>query len=105
MSRKKQPGQVQKLLTLTHSIHPRPVPGTPVDSPDGADPSTFPKELPTEDEANDEQKKLLQQALANFALIVLEPHHVDVADLGSQPNRRTVYSLHGGEWSATEVVP
>jgi len=40
-----------------------------------------------------------------MALIVLEPHYIDVADLASQPNRRTVYKLDGGEWSTTAVVP
>ncbi len=93
------------MLTLLPCRHCRPVPGTPVDSADGADPATFPKELPLEADATAEQKKLIQQALSNLALIVLEPHTVDVADLGSQPNRRTVYKLDGGDWSSTEVVP
>lgn len=56
----------------------RPIPGTPVNSPDGADPETFPKSLPVEEEASEKEKELLKQALENFALIVLEPHHVDV---------------------------
>ncbi|KAI5479021.1 hypothetical protein MNV49_004303 [Pseudohyphozyma bogoriensis] len=91
----------------------RPIPGTPLKGtgPGGGDvdPNDFPKELPSDLEAKtEEEKKLVKEALENFALIVLKPWEVDMCDLAAQPNERIKWSLDLDDkkgWSEEKVVP
>ena len=58
----------------------RPVPGTPLDSTNPPiDPSTFPKELPIDldENASEQEKNWLKEALSQMALLVIEPFEVD----------------------------
>jgi len=84
----------------------RPIPGSPLKSPDDA--KSWPTELPKLGEAKtDEERKNLEKALKNFALIVIEPSEVDYIELGVNPNRRTRFIWKGkeAEWSEEMVVP
>ena len=58
----------------------RPVPGTPLDSTNPPiDPSTFPKELPIDldENASEQEKAWLEEAMGQMALLVIEPFEVD----------------------------
>jgi len=83
----------------------RPPPGSPISSYEEG--KAWPKSLPKHgEEDGDEERKLVEIALSNFALVILEPERVDYVELGVQPNQRTVYILsEGGEWREQIVVP
>lgn len=64
--------------------------------------------LPKEEEAKGdlEKERLVEEALRNFALIVVEPLRVDLLELGIEPHRKTVWErVENGEWSENLVVP
>jgi len=65
--------------------------------------------LPRRADARDEAtRKLIDAALENFALVVLEPLHVDLVELAVIPNRRTVWKKKESEeegWEEGLVVP
>ncbi|KAK0542761.1 tRNA-dihydrouridine synthase 2 [Tilletia horrida] len=82
--------------------------------------SPWPQELPQptkldggKDDLTQEQQKLLQESQSNFALLVLEPHSVDVVDLAR--DKRSLFERvtpassanTGGEeeWTETRLVP
>lgn len=86
-----------------------PTPGDPIKSYDEA--NAWPGPLPRLEEAdNDEDKKNLEFALGNFALVLIDPFSVDWVQLGTRPNRRTKFSRNenlgeGDEWAEEIVVP
>jgi len=65
------------------------------------------KRLASEEEATDEEeKKRVDEALLNFALVVVEPLSVDLVELGVQPNQRTIWERQDGErWSEKVAIP
>ena len=84
----------------------RPTPGTPM--PGGyEDAKKWPPTVPTTTGATtEEEKKLVEQALANFALVLIEPAYVDWIQVSIVPNRRTLFHRGGGgSWTETIVVP
>lgn len=95
----------RKLSPALRASFVRPTPGSALK--DGVDPpETYPTELPTDLDASEDEKKLIDQALHNFALIVIDPHAVDICDLGSQPNTRVQWKrAEGGQWQKQDVVP
>lgn len=55
---------------------------------------------------NEKEKKLVEQALGNFALVLVEPTSVDWSQFGVIPNRRTIFHRErDGSWTETIVVP
>ena len=81
----------------------RPVPGTTMNSYDTA--KEWPESLPKLSEAEGEEKRLVQRAMRNFALVVIDPLVVDHVELGVVPNQRTLYTKKGDEWQAQILVP
>lgn len=82
----------------------RPIPGTPLPNP--GDANNWPTTLPESGkEESEEEKRLVREALGNFALVLLEPLEVDLVELGVEPNRRTQWKSSGGEWTEQGVVP
>lgn len=82
----------------------RPIPGSPLKNPEDA--KQWPPTLPESGkEESEEDKKYVKEALANFALVLLEPLAVEYLELGVEPNRRTQWHLSGGEWTEGTVVP
>lgn len=82
----------------------RPVPGSPLQNPEDA--KEWPTTLPESGkEESEEDKKHVKEALANFALVLLEPLAVEFLELGVEPNRRTQWKLSKGEWTESSVVP
>ena len=67
----------------------------------------WPKTIPTSTgAANEEEKKLVEEALGNFALVLIEPTFVDWVQLGVVPDRRTFFHRgEDGSWTETIVVP
>jgi pyridoxamine 5'-phosphate oxidase len=67
----------------------------------------WPETVPTTSGAtNEKEKKLVEQALGNFALVLIEPTYVDWVQLGTSPNRRTFFHRgYDGSWTETIVVP
>ncbi|KAF9786798.1 hypothetical protein BJ322DRAFT_1052049 [Thelephora terrestris] len=67
----------------------------------------WPETVPTTSGAtNEKEKKLVEQALGNFALVLIEPTYVDWVQLGTSPNRRTFFHRgDDGSWTETIVVP
>jgi pyridoxamine 5'-phosphate oxidase len=66
----------------------------------------WPRTLPKLGEAdNEEDKKNLEIALRNFALIVIDPFEVDFVELGVDPNQRTKFTRDGEQWMEEIVVP
>jgi len=53
----------------------------------------------------EEDKKNLEIALRNFALIVIDPFEVDFVELGVDPNQRTKFTRDGEQWMEEIVVP
>lgn len=85
----------------------RPVPGTPLKG--GYDDALeWPESLPALGEAKDEEEKRnVEKALENFALVIIEPLEVDFVELGTRPEKRTMYrrNLRETEFTETIVVP
>ena len=82
----------------------RPVPGSPMESYDEA--KNWPVTIPKRGEAEgEEQNRNIEEALSNFALVVLEPAEVDLVELRPIPNRRTTWMKKGKEWEEHIVVP
>ncbi|KAG8970202.1 hypothetical protein FRC03_010392 [Tulasnella sp. 419] len=83
----------------------RPTPGTIMGSYEEAD--KWVKELPKTGEVGDDDKlkALIDVAVRNFALLVLEPIEVEWLELGVVPNRRTKYKKVDGGWEEAIVVP
>jgi pyridoxamine 5'-phosphate oxidase len=80
----------------------RPTPGTPLTE----DPTTWPETLPKLDEANSNaEKQNLRTALANFALLLIDPYYVDYVELGVMPHRRTGFEFGPDGWKETALVP
>ncbi|KAJ9123478.1 hypothetical protein QFC24_003692 [Naganishia onofrii] len=56
----------------------------------------------------DEQKQEAASAKANFTLVAIAPHTVEMLELKAVPNRRTVWTRPeqaGGQWTVQAVVP
>lgn len=83
----------------------RPTPGSPMEG-GYEEAEKWPKTIPTTTGvANEMEKKLVEEALSNFALVLIEPTFVDWIQLGIIPNRRTFFHTEGGLWTETIVVP
>ena len=67
----------------------------------------WPKSVPaTTGATNEEEKKLVEEALGNFALVLIEPTFVDWVEMGVLPNQRTFFTRgDDGSWAETIVVP
>lgn len=66
----------------------------------------WPHTLPTLSEAkSEEDKRNLEIALGNFALIIIDPFEVDFLELGVVPNQRTIFTRDGEKWIEEIVVP
>jgi len=87
----------------------RPVPGTPL--PGGyAAAKKWTETLPklsevTEGKGGEDERKGVEEALRNFALVVIEPLEVDYVQLGVVPNQRTNFTKQGEKWIEAIVVP
>jgi len=84
----------------------RPTPGSRMEG--GYDEAKkWPKSVPTTTGAtNEEEKKLVEVALGNFALVLIEPTFVDWVQMGVVPNQRTFFTRgDDGSWIETIVVP
>lgn len=84
----------------------RPVPGTRL-AGGYADARAWPESLPRLGEASGEdERRLLEEALGNFALVVVDPTEVDYVELGIVPNQRTRFWRNGeGTWEEEAIVP
>lgn len=83
----------------------RPVPGTKLDG-GYEEAKKWPERLPKLGEAENEQdKKNLEMALGNFALLLIDPTEVDFVELGMIPNQRTKFTREGEKWVEEIVVP
>ncbi|KDQ15609.1 hypothetical protein BOTBODRAFT_157895 [Botryobasidium botryosum FD-172 SS1] len=81
-------------------------PGAPMESYSEGD--QWITRLASEEEVADgEEKKNIDEAMLNFALVVVEPMSVDLLELGVQPNQRTIWARqNGGEvWEERVVIP
>jgi len=86
----------------------RPVPGSTMAAYEDA--KAWPSTVEKLGEAETEQKKHQQQALDNFALVLIEPIEVDWVELGVVPNQRTKFTRkvaegNGDEWEEMILVP
>lgn len=81
----------------------RPVPGTPISKYEDA--KAWPEVVPKRGEAKEGDKALVEEALRNFALVVIDPHFVDHVELGVMPNQRTTYTRGEDGWAEQVVVP
>jgi len=82
----------------------RPVPGSKLENPEDA--KKWPNELPSRAEAaNDKEKEQVDEALKNFAVLLLEPREVDVLELAAVPYLRTKYFKVDGGWTEESLVP
>ncbi|GAA6017928.1 hypothetical protein JCM11491_001222 [Sporobolomyces phaffii] len=99
--------QFRKLSPELRASFVRPVPGTKLSDWDGKMEDLPETLVEGYDEAKtDEEKRHLDQALHNFALIVIDAQEIDLVDLGSQPNVRTKWFRKGGDkWEEEGVVP
>ncbi|KAG9101757.1 hypothetical protein FRC07_010278 [Ceratobasidium sp. 392] len=80
----------------------RPTPGSVLSNPDDA--KKWPTELPEiGKEKSEEEKKQVEEALKNFAVLVLEPLEVNLSEFN--PNRRTRWKRVGDEWKEEVLVP
>ncbi|GAA5884670.1 hypothetical protein JCM6882_005342 [Rhodosporidiobolus microsporus] len=100
--------QFRKLSPELRASFYRPVPGTTLEEW-GGKMDDLPQELPegVEEAEGEEQKKQVEQALKNMALVVIDPTEIDLCDLGSTPNVRTRWRLDAssGEWKEEGLVP
>ena len=82
----------------------RPVPGSKLENPEDA--KSWPTELPKRAEAKDgREKEQVDEALKNFAMLLLEPREVDVLELEPVPNLRTKYVRIDESWTEESLVP
>ena len=66
----------------------------------------WPARVPKPSDAKTEkEKKLAELALSNYAIIVIEPLHVDWVQMAIKPNRRTFFTREGIDWKEEIVVP
>ena len=67
----------------------------------------WPVTIPTSTEATtEEEKKLVERALTNVTLVLVEPTYVDWLQLSVVPNQRTLFRREDDEsWTETIVVP
>ncbi|GAA5821330.1 hypothetical protein JCM11251_004574 [Rhodosporidiobolus azoricus] len=100
--------QFRKLSPELRASFYRPVPGTTLKEW-GGKMEDLPAQLPesVEDAEGEEQKKQVEQALKNMALVVIDPTEIDLVDLGSEPNTRTFWRLDAsdGQWKEEGLVP
>lgn len=47
----------------------------------------------------------MRLAKANFAILIIEPHRVEVLDLKKSPHERVEWVLTDGVWAKEELVP
>ncbi|GAA5936140.1 uncharacterized protein JCM15063_002720 [Sporobolomyces koalae] len=102
--------QFRKLSPELRASFVRPVPGTSLSDWDGKMEDLPETLVEGHDQAKtDEEKKQLDQALYNFALIVIDASEIDLVDLGAQPNVRTKWFRKQSEgtdkWDEQGVVP
>lgn len=83
----------------------RPVaPGSVIDSYDV--PKDWTREVPSlEDAKTEEDKKNWHTAFTNFAMMLIEPSHIDWVQMGEKPNRRTLFTLTEGKWKEEILAP
>ncbi|KAJ9091418.1 hypothetical protein QFC19_009128 [Naganishia cerealis] len=84
----------------------RPTPGTPLHRVDKK-PEEWTETIKPEGET-EEQKQEAAAAKANFTLVAIAPHTVEMLELKVVPNRRTVWTRPespGGKWDVLAVVP
>ncbi|KAI0962582.1 hypothetical protein AcW1_001371 [Taiwanofungus camphoratus] len=82
----------------------RPPPGSVMDSYEDA--KKWPQTVPKRGEAeSDEDKRSQEQALRNFALVLIEVVEVDWVQLAVKPNQRTRFTRKGEEWVEEIIVP
>ncbi|KAI0286872.1 hypothetical protein BGY98DRAFT_908865 [Russula aff. rugulosa BPL654] len=66
----------------------------------------WPTKVPKPSDAKTEkEKKLAELALSNYAIIVIEPLHVDWVQMAVKPNRRTFFTREEIDWKEEIVVP
>jgi len=83
----------------------RPTPGSKLEG-GYEEAKNWPQKLPSLEEAeSDEDRKNLEVALSNFALVVIEPYEVDFVELGVIPNQRTKFTRQGLSWVEEILVP
>jgi len=83
----------------------RPTPGSKLEG-GYEEAKKWPRKLPKLGKAeNEEDKKNLEMALGNFALVVIDPFEVDFVELGVVPNQRTKFTRDGEQWTEEIVVP
>ena len=81
-----------------------PPPGSVIASYDEA--KQWPQTVPKLGEAQtEEDKRNQEQALGNFALVLIEAVEVDWLQLAEKPNHRTRFTRSGEEWKEEVVVP
>jgi pyridoxamine 5'-phosphate oxidase len=85
----------------------RPTPGVPMPGSGTYDEAKkWPQKLPSLEEAKDgEERALVEAALKNFALVVIDPEDVDYVELGVVPNQRTRFIRKGDHWDEQILVP
>ena len=84
----------------------KPMAGSPLDG-GYEELAKWPEIVPTTTGATTaEEEKRVEQALANFALLLIEPTSVDWYQMGVVPDRRTLFCRGDDEgWTETVVVP
>jgi hypothetical protein len=83
----------------------RPIPGTPLKG-GFEEMNDWPVKVPKPSEAKTEkERELVELALNNYALIVIEPLNVDWVQMNIKPNRRSLFSREGVHWTDVPVVP
>ncbi|KZP10101.1 hypothetical protein FIBSPDRAFT_872954 [Athelia psychrophila] len=82
----------------------RPVPGTKLEG-GYEEAKKWPVKLPKLGEGTDQEKHYLEIALANFALVVIDPLEVDYVEFSMYPNQRTKFKKEGESWVEEIVVP
>jgi len=82
----------------------RPPPGSAMQSYDEA--KKWPQTVPKLGEAEtEEDKRNQEQAMRNFALVLVEALEVDWVQLAEKPNQRTRFTRSGEEWKEDIIVP
>lgn len=83
-----------------------PMPGSPFESYEDGNkwPSKLPKTYEVED-GDEEVKRHVDEAVKNFALLVMEPVKVERVEYGPSPHRRTQYERQERGWKESIVAP